>query len=100
MQTFKSAKDAALTLRPDVPVYCFRPAVLTADAERFMAAVGGAPAPKYGWTDVARFSELGIPAVNYGPGNPSLAHADDERVPIAQIRDVERGLTAWLSASI
>jgi succinyl-diaminopimelate desuccinylase len=38
--------------------------------------------------------------VNYGPGNPSLAHADDERVPIAQIRDVERGLTAWLSASI
>jgi len=83
--------DAASGARPglDAPL-----------AQRFMAAVGGAPAPKYGWTDVARFSELGIPAVNYGPGNPSLAHADDERVPVAQIRDVERGLTAWLSASI
>lgn len=77
-----------------------RPGLDAPLAERFMAAVGGAPAPKYGWTDVARFSELGIPAVNYGPGNPSLAHADDERVPIAQIRDVERGLTAWLSVSI
>lgn len=77
-----------------------RPGLDAPLAQRFMAAVGGAPAPKYGWTDVARFSELGIPAVNYGPGNPSRAHADDERVPVAQIRDVERGLTAWLSASI
>ncbi|HET8957206.1 MAG TPA: succinyl-diaminopimelate desuccinylase [Microcella sp.] len=77
-----------------------RPGLDAPLAQRFMAAVGGAPAPKYGWTDVARFSELGIPAVNYGPGDPSLAHADDERVPIEQIRTVERGLTAWLSASI
>ncbi|MEO6533979.1 MAG: succinyl-diaminopimelate desuccinylase [Pseudolysinimonas sp.] len=63
----------------------------------FMSAVGGEAKPKYGWTDVARFAALGIPAVNYGPGNPLLAHADDERVPVDQIERCERGLRAWLN---
>ena len=65
----------------------------------FLRAVGGEAKPKYGWTDVARFSALGIPAVNYGPGDPLTAHADDERVPLAQIEDCERGLREWLSTS-
>ncbi|WP_424936581.1 MULTISPECIES: succinyl-diaminopimelate desuccinylase [Bacteria] len=73
-----------------------RPGLDAPIAQRFVAAVGATPMPKYGWTDVARFSALGIPAVNYGPGDPHLAHHDDERVPLAQIVAVEDGLRAWL----
>lgn len=68
-------------------------------AQHFLAAVGGEAKPKYGWTDVARFSALGMPAVNYGPGDPLKAHADDERVALDQIEDCERGLRAWLAGS-
>ncbi len=68
-----------------------RPAV-----QGFAAAMGAAPRPKFGWTDVARFAELGIPAVNYGPGDPVFAHKADEHVPVAQLRDVESRLAAWL----
>ncbi len=68
-----------------------RPGLDAPLAQEFVAAVGGEARPKYGWTDVARFSALGIPAVNYGPGDPALAHADDERVPVAQIERCEAG---------
>lgn len=76
-----------------------RPGLDDPVAQEFVAAIGAEAKPKYGWTDVARFSALGVPAVNYGPGDPMLAHADDERVDIAQILDCERGLRAWLSGA-
>lgn len=77
-----------------------RPGLDAPLAREFLNAVGGVATPKYGWTDVARFSALGVPAVNYGPGDPLKAHADDERVAVAEITACENGLRAWLSASV
>lgn len=65
----------------------------------FVQAVGVPPKAKVGWTDVSRFSALGIPAVNYGPGDPALAHADDERVPIEQIVRAAAALRHWLQSA-
>lgn len=67
-------------------------------AAAFTAAVGGTPQPKFGWTDVSRFSALGVPAVNYGPGDPNLAHKVDERVDTARILHCEDRLRAWLTS--
>ncbi|GAA2547806.1 succinyl-diaminopimelate desuccinylase [Winogradskya consettensis] len=67
-------------------------------ARDFLLAVGEEPAAKLGWTDVARFAALGIPALNYGPGDPRLAHAQDEHVEIGKIRDGAATLHRWLAA--
>jgi len=66
-------------------------------AQEFIAKIGGLPAPKFGWTDVARFTQLNIPAVNFGPGNPSLAHTADESVETELITQGARQLTEWLA---
>ena len=75
-----------------------RPGLTAGPAADFVAAVGGEPRAKLGWTDVARFAELGIPAVNYGPGISEIAHAPGEYVAAAKIVAAEQALTRWLTA--
>ncbi|MEE1797087.1 succinyl-diaminopimelate desuccinylase [Streptomyces sp. BE308] len=67
-------------------------------AQAFMAAVGGTAQPKFGWTDVSRFGALGVPAVNYGPGDPLLAHKRDEHVVAERITHCEERLRSWLTS--
>jgi succinyl-diaminopimelate desuccinylase len=68
-------------------------------AKAFIEAVGREVNPKFGWTDVARFTALGIPAVNFGPGDPMLAHKQEEFVPVEHIERCARQLTEWLSST-
>jgi succinyl-diaminopimelate desuccinylase len=76
-----------------------RPGLGQPAAAEFIAAVGGTPRPKLGWTDVARFSALGIPAVNYGPGVSEIAHTPGEYVEIGKIAECESRLRAWLDGA-
>ena len=76
-----------------------RPGLGRPAAAEFVKVVGGTPRAKLGWTDVARFSALGIPAVNYGPGISEIAHTAGEYVEIAKIAECESRLRAWLNAS-
>ena len=75
------------------------PGLDTAPAREFLTALGGdVPlAAKQGWTDVARFAALGTPAVNFGPGDPLLAHTDDEHVPLADLHLALEGLRKFLT---
>jgi len=66
-------------------------------AAALIDAVGGKVRAKYGWTDVARFSEMGTPAVNFGPGDPGFAHKRDEQCPIHEITSVSQALKTYLT---
>ncbi|WP_286683288.1 succinyl-diaminopimelate desuccinylase [Corynebacterium sp. S1S1] len=73
------------------------PGLHAAAAKELVAVAGDVVKPKFGWTDVARFSALGIPAVNFGPGDPPYCHKKDEQIPVECItalwEDVRRYLT-------
>lgn len=75
-----------------------RPGLDAPMSRSLIESVGQEPKPKYGWTDVARFSEIGISAVNFGPGDALLAHSDNEHVKASDIQRTYEQLKNWLTA--
>ena len=100
-------EDTDATIEVDDLCEGARPGADSPVAERFLAvarrvaAEAGAElglAAKVGWTDVARFTQVGVPAMNFGPGDPLLAHTRDEHAPVSDIVRVHRTLRAFLLA--
>jgi succinyl-diaminopimelate desuccinylase len=88
--------DFAVEITDSAPAAA--PGLEAAPAKEFLNVVGQPPQAKLGWTDVARFAALGVPALNFGPGDPNLAHSREERVEISKIRAGADVLRRWLVA--
>jgi succinyl-diaminopimelate desuccinylase len=70
---------------PPAPVVTDHPIV-----HALRGAGAGAPIPKVAWTNASDFGQCGIPAINFGPGDPVFAHRKDEQIDVAAL---ERSLT-------
>ena len=98
-EVFADALAAGATLTVTDNAGGALPGLAEPAAAAFVAAVGRPARAKLGWTDVARFAAFGIPAVNYGPGNPQLAHTREENVSVDRLQPAEDALLAYLSGS-
>ena len=92
------ALPQGVTYKVDDAVPGALPGLSQPAASELVAATGGNFRAKYGWTDVARFSELCIPAVNFGPGDPAYAHKRDEQCPVEMIRSVSETVKKYLTS--
>lgn len=63
----------------------------------FLGRVGRPAVAKLGWTDVSRFAEMGVPALNFGPGDPNLAHTKNEHVSCALINSCADTMREYLT---
>jgi len=77
---------------PPAPPHRDHPAVAA-----FVTTLGATIAGKQAWTDVARFAERGVPALNFGPGATAQAHQRGEWVPVDAMVDAHGRLTLFLT---
>ena len=98
-EVFADALAAGVTLEVTDSAGGALPGLGEPAAAEFVAAVGQPPRAKLGWTDVARFAAFGIPAVNFGPGDPTLAHQAGEYVRVDRLQPAEDALAAYLTRS-
>ena len=92
--------EAVIEVSDSIEVLDWSPAAspaLGAQPLRLLEGLSGRVArAKVGWTDVATFQEMGIPAVNFGAGDPLLAHHPDERVSAEELERFAQVLGAWI----
>jgi succinyl-diaminopimelate desuccinylase len=98
-EVFADALAAGVTLEVTDMSGGALPGLAEPAAAEFVAAVGRPARAKLGWTDVARFAAFGIPAVNYGPGDPNQAHQRGEHVRVDRLQPAEDALIAYLTST-